>query len=489
MGVLTGLEPEKVFTWFEYISSVPHGSGNTKQISDLCVKFAEEHGLRYVQDDVNNVIIYAPASAGRDSEPTLILQGHMDMVCAKDPDRDIDMSTEPITLVNDGEFVYADGTSLGADDGIALAVAMAVLDSPEVSHPALECVFTVDEEVGMDGAFAIDGSLMTGRRMLNLDSEGEGIFTCGCAGGVRVNCSIPICRSGLGDGYTAYSIHIDGLLGGHSGGEIDKGRANSNVLMARMLYVITGGELDVRIMSFEGGKFDNAITNDTTAVVYVANKDTVSFENMIAEYAGIYADEYKSSDPDVRVTLEKLGADYQKPHSAPLDTDSTRRMLYGLWIIPYGVQEMSFDLPGLVQTSLNPGIVRLEKDMFEYSYSVRSSIASQKQMLVNKMKAIVESVGGTISTHGNYPGWAYAKVSPIRDHLARIYKDMTGKDAVVYATHGGLECGLFSEKLPGLDCIAIGAELYDIHSSREKVDVASVGRLWEFVKRILAERF
>lgn len=485
--VLGGLKPEKVFGMFEMLSSVPHGSGNTRAISDLCVSFAKEHGLRYVQDGLNNIVIYAPATAGREDEQTIVLQGHLDMVCAKDDDVEIDMATEPIRLFTDGKIVRAEGTTLGGDNCIAVAMALAVLDSPEISHPALECVFTVDEEVGMEGAAGIDASLITGRRFLNLDSDEEGVFTCGCAGGARVNCHVPICRCGLGDGYIGYTIRIDGLLGGHSGGEIQKGRGNSNVLMARMLYDLSE-DLDIRVMSFEGGRFDNAITNDTSAVVYIPKADAVSFENQVAEYAGIYADEYKSSDPDVHITLDKLTGREPKTFGAPLDSDSTHRILYALWIAPYGVQEMSMDLKGLVETSLNPGITRLEKDMFEFSYLVRSSVASRKKMLVDKLNAIIISVGGTTDTHGEYPGWQFARVSPLRDHCAGIYKEMTGREPLIYATHGGLECGLFSDKLPGLDCISLGADLFDLHSPRERMVVESVARTWEFLKRILEEK-
>ena len=477
--VLPSLEPKKVFEFFEYLSSVPHGSGNTKAVSDLCVDFAREHGLEWYQDDSNNVIIKKPATKGYENAPALILQGHLDMVCAKEPDDPTDMSKVPIKLAVDGDWIHAVGTSLGGDDGIAVAMALAVLDSDTLKHPALECVFTTDEETGMFGAVALDCSKLNGKRMLNLDSEEEGMLTCGCSGGARVNCDISAERADEGENAVRYFVKLGGLIGGHSGGDIDKGRANANKLLARFLYT-AAEQLDIRLVAMHGGKFDNVITTEATAEISLPSSQKAAFEALAHAYDGIYKNEYSASDAGVFLTAEKTDGTV-----APVTAEDTARILTALILLPQGVQEMSMDIKGLVQTSLNLGILTLDDGDFHCSFAVRSSILTQKEMLITRVKAAVEAVGGTVTVSSAYPGWQFAKVSPIRDIVADVFAEVYGKPAGITATHGGLECGLFIEKIPGLDAVSFGPDLRDIHSVRERMSAASVKRMYDALVKIL----
>lgn len=479
MAVLSDLKPKKVFEFFELLSSVPHGSGNTKQISDLCVNFAKERGLAYVQDELNNVVIYKKASAGYENAETVILQGHLDMVCAKDPDDPRDMSKEPIELVCDGEWVSAKGTSLGGDDCIAVAAAMAILDDDTLPHPALEAVFTVDEETGMEGASGIDPSLIHGRRMINLDSEEEGVFTVGCAGGLRVNCSIPAGREPAHKGETAYRVTVSGLLGGHSGAEIHLERGNSHMLMGRILRA-SARKYAIRLDRFEGGKFDNVIPSKTVADVVIPEKQASDFEKLLNDYDTILKTELASSDPGVNVAFEKIAL----PEN-PVNSAASQKILRALVMLPCGMMNKSMDIEGLTQTSLSMGIIRLGESSIDFCFFIRSSLESQKYYVAEKVRDIISSVGGTAVSNTGYPGWAYRKDSPLRDIAAQAYRELTGKEAAITATHGGLECGLLIDKLPGLDIISFGPDLRDIHSVRERMNIGSVGRMYELVCEIL----
>lgn len=475
MGILSELKPKKVFEYFEYLSSVPHGSGNTKQISDLCVKFALEHNLEYYQDELNNIIIIKPATAGYENSAPVIMQGHLDMVCAKDADCDIDMTKEGIRLAVDGDWVHAIGTSLGGDNIIAVAMIMAVLDSNELSHPRIEAVFTVDEETGMDGAMGLDVSRLQGKMLLNLDSEEDGVLTCGCAGGARVDCALPARREPVPEDYVTAKIVIDGLKGGHSGVDIDKGRASANQLMGRLLYNFSLAT-DLRLCEMSGGTLDNVIPLYAEATVAFPAADFEKIEDMAKEFDGIFKFEYSTADPGLNLTFSK--ADYT---GAAVCTEDTANMLLTMLIVPYGVQAMSMDIKGLVQTSLNMGVLRLCEDKLKFSFATRSSILSEKEMLIQRVCAIIGKMGGETNVRSKYPGWAYRKDSPLRDALAASYRDLTGKEAIISATHGGLECGLFIEKIPGLDCVSVGPDLCEVHSTRERLNVSSTARLWEVV--------
>ncbi len=478
MGILSELNPKRVFELFEYLSTVPHGSGNTKMISDLIVTFAKINLLRYVQDDLNNVVIYAPATEGYENADPVILQAHMDMVCAKRDGDPLDMSVTPIKLMTDGEWVWADGTSLGGDDTIGVACILALLEDKEAEHPALETVITVDEETGMNGAVGIDASLISGRRMLNLDSEEDGVFTCGCAGGKLVNCTLPVKRK-KARGYTCVSVTVSGLLGGHSGGDIHLERGNSHLLTVRFLRE-AARTLGIRLISIDGGKFDNVIPSMTEAVAAVPEKALDAFLTLAKEYDGIYKAEYQTSDPGVTLEAKVCECD-----TAPMTDETTKHVLRTIALLPCGVQNMSPDIAGLTETSLSMGIIKTNDDSVYFCEFVRSSVDTRKELVADKVITAVELAGGTVSIGHDYPGWAYKKDSPIRDISLEAYRAIAGTDAVISATHGGLECGLFSAKLTGLDCIAFGPELYDIHSVRERVNVASVAKMYKLICEIV----
>jgi len=478
MGILSNLEPKNVFYYFEQLCSVPHGSGNTKAVSDLCVAFAAEHGLRWRQDAVNNVIIWKDASAGYEAAAPVILQGHLDMVCAKTADCAKDMAREPIDLMTDGAYVWADKTSLGGDDGVAVAMVLAILADDALPHPPIEAVFTVDEEVGMDGATALDCSDLKGRRLLNIDSEDEGDFTVSCAGGVRVDSLLPATRRPL-DGQRVYAVTLSGALGGHSGVEIDKGRANAAHQLARALYMALDVCPSLRLADLRGGQFDNVICRACAALVAVDGGEAEALEDFARDFAATLKDEFAATEPELTLTCEPADAD------AAVSAADTARLLRTLFLLPQGVQEMSFDFPGLVRTSLNLGVIALEEEGLRYTCSVRSAVASQKERLRRLLRVLAESAGGTVSERGDYPGWAYRRDSALQALVLDAYRDLTGKEGRVSATHGGLECGLLIDKLPGLDALSLGPNLSDVHSPRERLDVASAARTYALVCEVL----
>ncbi len=479
MGVLSNCEPVKLFEYFEWLASVPHGSGNTDQISELCVSFAKEHGFKYVKDDLNNVVIFKPGSKGYENSEPVILQGHMDMVCAKEESCDIDMTRDGLKVQTDGEWVWADGTSLGADNGVAVASILAILDDDTIDHPPIEAAFTVDEETGMDGAAGLDVSVLKAKRLINMDSEEEGVFTVSCAGGVRVNCSLGAKRERASDDDVFFDICISGLLGGHSGVDIDKGHANANKLMARIL-LDTDKAIGIKLSELSGGTLDNVITLRADAKVAVHKDDADKFVGMVKEYDKIFKNEFSASDPNVCVDVAKAEASEEV-----VVDDDKKNIIFAMVTVPNGIEEMSFDIKGLVQTSLNLGITKLAAESFNFSFAVRSMFVTQKDMLVDRITAIVEKLGGSVSLYGDYPGWEFDRDSKLLELTKAVYREQAGEDGIVSAIHGGLECGLFINKMPGLDCISIGPELHDVHSTRERLHVQSTERMHKLVIEML----
>ena len=474
MAILEHLEPRGVFRFFEELCAIPHGSSNTKAVSDWLMDFARERGLEAYQDGLNNVIIIKEATSGYESAEPVILQGHMDMVCEKAPGCAKDMEKEGLDLAVDGDAVYAEGTTLGGDDGIAVAMALAILDADDIPHPRLEAVFTVDEEIGMLGATALDASMLRGRRMLNLDSEEEGVFTVGCAGGNLTQCTLPLTRAPYAG--KALTVTVGGLRGGHSGAEIDKGLGNANMLMGRLLYAASR-KAELRLVEVNGGLKDNAIPRETVATLVTTDPEAVLA--VCRELDAQLKNEYRTTDPDVFVTAAESTA------SLPMDDDTTRRVLCFLTCAPNGIQAMSADMPGLVQTSLNLGILKTEKDAVIASFCVRSSIDGQKQMLVERLTCMTEALGGTVEVFGDYSGWEYRPDSPLRELLVEVFTQQYGHAPRIEAIHAGVECGIFSGKLPGLDCVSMGPDLTEIHTCREKLYISSVQRLWTMVLETL----
>ena len=481
MGVLSNLEPQNVFHFFEEITKIPHGSGNVGQISDYLVKFARDRGLFCIQDELKNIIIVKEAVPGYEDEPTVILQGHMDMVAVKKPDCDIDMAKEGLRIAVRGDEIYAQGTSLGGDDGIAVAYALALLDSDTIKHPRLEVIVTVDEEVGMDGARGIDLSMLTGNRMVNLDSEDEGIFLTSCAGGARIKGKLPLSeaqRQGV-----AVEVTVGGLLGGHSGGEIHKERGNSNCLMGRLLYRLAE-TFDIGISRLQGGLADNAIPRETKAVLVVEERDKEAILDVVKTVEGEIRAELSSKDPGAF-----LAAGEGRPGSWLCTTaEDTAKAAAWLIALPNGVQTMSADMHGLVETSLNLGILSYEDGCLLADFSVRSSGESAKQALIDRLCAVIGLAGGSFSVSGDYPGWKYRKDSPLREKMTALYEKMYGKAPKVEAIHAGLECGILGSKIADLDCVSMGPDMKDIHTTEETLSISSTGRVWEFLVRLLEEK-
>lgn len=478
MGVLEGLEPIPVFHFFEEICKIPHGSGNEAAISDYLKQFAKERGLFCIQDEWKNIIIVKEAVPGKEAEETLILQGHMDMVAVKEPDCAVDLKKEPLRLIVDGDFISAEGTSLGGDDGIAVAYILALLDSKEISHPRLEAVLTVGEEVGMDGAREIDLSVLKGRRMLNLDNEEEGVLLTSCAGGLRADCKLPVTwekRSG-----SVLHVRVTGLQGGHSGAEIIKEGGNSNCLMGRVLNALIR-ETSASLITLEGGLADNAIPRQTDADVMIKEEEKEKCLAVLRNMEEAFGQELAVKDPGVRVVAEEKG----EQTTDCLREESMKKAVSYLMAMPNGIQAMSADVEGLVETSLNLGMLKLTEEYLRLTYAVRSSLESGKAAVRGRLAAISELAGAKMEVHGEYPGWAYRKDSPLRDKMVRIYEDLYGKKPQVQAIHAGLECGLFAGKLPGLDCISYGPDMKGIHTTEEVLSISSVRRVWEYLLEIL----
>ena len=472
---LAGLQPASVFKYFEEICAIPHGSRNTKAISDYLVDYAKAHDLRYVQDEANNVIIFQDGTCGYEDHDPVIIQGHMDMVGEKDADCPIDMAPPGLDLTHDGQYVWAKGTTLGGDDGIAIAYALALMDDTTIPHPPLEVIITVDEEIGMLGAAVVDLKDLKGRTLINIDSEEEGVFTVSCAGGATATISL------AGERRAVYGpcirLAVDGLQGGHSGVEIHKNRANANKIMGEFMSRIQA-LMPLCLTGFSGGSKDNAITRSCAANL-VAMGINLQRINTIAEE--LQAEIRKTYD-EPEVTVQAFDVDALGGNA--LTTEATAKVISLLCSVPNGVQSWSADIAGLVQTSLNLGVAKLGEAM-NLTFSVRSSVNQEKEDLLNKLKEIAAFHGASYSQMGEYPAWEYKADSKLRDVMVKTYTDMFGKEPEVVAIHAGLECGLLGEKLPGLDCVSIGPEMHDIHTSREKLGIASVERTWNFLLEVL----
>ena len=471
---------DHVLQYFREICAIPHGSYHIDEISDYLVSFAKNHSLAYRQDELKNVIIFKEASAGYENEPALILQGHMDMVAVSD-DPEKDMEKEGPKPVEEDGYLFSPNTSLGGDDGIAVAYALAILEADDLPHPALEAVFTVNEEVGMDGAVGIDLSDCKGKRLLNIDSEEEGVITVSCAGGIRLHAEF----EGKTEKLTAPCVFLslDGLLGGHSGAEIHKGRANAAHLMADILLEIAE-EYDVYLISMAAGEKDNAIPSSAGAEFLVTDlgdaDEFIGFAEHINEH---FKARYEGIEENISFT-----AGIQLPREEECFTyDDTERFLEYLVEAPDGVISMCEDID-MVQTSLNLGILKCTTDGMSADFALRSSVKEEKAELIKRLRSITETYGGEVSTSGDYPAWEYVKDSPFRDQVVRVYKECYKEDPVVTGIHAGLECGILSTKIPGLEAVSIGPNILDIHTTKEKLDIKSAKRTWEYILKLLSEK-
>ncbi len=467
--MLENLSPTRVFHFFEEIAAIPHGSGHTDAISEYCVRFAAAHGLACEKDALNNVLIRKPASAGYGEHPTVILQGHLDMVCEKTADSTHDFATDGLKLCVQGDLLTAEDTTLGADDGIAVAMILAILEDDTLPHPPLEALFTVDEEVGMDGAQAVDVTRLHGSTLINLDSGEEGVLTVGCAGGAKVDLHLPIRTEP--NTLPCWRIALSGLAGGHSGIDIHKGRQNADVLIGRLLELLP---FTFRLVSVEGGYKDNVIPNACTCVIACAD-DPTAFTASYVQNTRI------PTDAGLTASVAPTAS------AVCLDAASTAQAVHLLTSLPSGVITMSREIRGQVQSSMNIGVVATEKDALHIVLSVRSSVAAEKQVMLEHLQAIAGDVGAAFSTHGDYPAWEYRQDSRLRETMVRVYTALYGKPPVVETVHAGLECGLFSEKIPGFDAVSMGPDMWDIHTVNERLSVASTARTYTYVCEILKE--
>lgn len=473
-NILEGLEPQSVLNYFEQISRIPRGSGNEKAISDYLCNFAKELNLEYIQDEHLNVIIKKKATEGYENCPGVIIQGHMDMVCEKNKSSNHDFLNDPIQLRVDGDMIYATDTTLGADDGIAVAYAMAILASDDIKHPALEVLITTDEEVGMTGAINLDASNLNGKYMINIDSEEEGFILVGCAGGNRNCISLPL--EFTNSDKQGILIELKGLLGGHSGSEIDKNHANSNKLMGRILNLL---DVDYDLVSINGGLKQNAIPRECDAIVVVDKKDMDEFKAQISDIQKIFNHEYQVSDPDIKIEISEASFD------KVLTDDCKDKIIKILNLIPNGVQTMCADIPGLVESSTNIGVVTTKENTILFENATRSSIGTRREDINYKIKLLADCVGADYEETDPYPEWERAIDSKLEKISLETYKNLTGKDAQIITIHAGLECGLFLQKMEACEAISIGPDTYDAHTPNEHISISSIKNVWDYLIALL----
>lgn len=473
--VLENLKPEKVFYYFEEITKIPHGSKNEKQISDYIYNLCKSKGLDVVQDNAMNIIIHKPATKGYENADMVLLQGHMDMVCEKNEGVEHDFAKDPLKLrIIDGK-IYATGTTLGADNGIAVAMMLAILDSDDLKHPALEMLITVDEEMGMTGVQKLDGNMIKAKHLINLDSEEEGVLTAGCSGGAEIEFNIPIVKSSSKYN-NSYLIKVSGLLGGHSGSDIHKEKGNSNKILARMLYDMLN---DIELVSFNGGSKPNAIPREAKAIINLDDVDMI--KEKIDKWNKIIKNEYSFTDPNVNITVEAVDK-----INEVMTKEVAEKIVACINIVTFGVMSKSTAID-LVISSNNLGIVTTEADKVVINCHPRSSVMSIiTESFVPSMKQLAKYLNIEFVAKDFYPGWEYAKDSEIRDICAKTYKEITGNDAEIVAIHAGLECGYLLEKCKSLvDAISIGPNMADVHSPNEHLEIESVERSYNYLCEIL----
>ena len=471
-----------IFKYFEEISSIPRGSFNEKAISDYLYDFAKQNNLEVIQDEALNIIIKKPATVGYENSKAVILQGHMDMVCEKNSDTVHNFEKDPIKLRTIDDYIYATDTTLGADNGIALAYMLAILASKDIAHPPLEMLITSEEEVGMGGANALDPKNLKGAYLINLDSEDEGTFLVSCAGGIRTKQVNNITWSKPKSDYEAYTLKIRGLKGGHSGCDIHLQRGNANKLMGRLLYAIST-VINLDIYSINGGSKMNAIPRESDAIIGVPVSEVSLLQSELAKFTNIIKNELRVSDANIAILLEKTQETLPKCFSE----ETKKTAIASLVLIPNGVQSMSLDIKDLVQSSTNLGVVITSDNEISFESAVRSCVKSLKYDILNEMKVIADTLKVDFYSDSDYPEWAYNSDSKLREVCANTYKKMYDKEATISAIHAGLECGLFLEKMPHLDAISFGPNMADIHTPNEHLSISSSKRVYNYLLKVLEE--
>ena len=482
-GVLQDIEPIEVFKYFEEISSIPRESGNEKEISDYLVSFAKQYNLEAIQDKELNVVIRKKGTEGFENSPGVILQGHMDMVCEKNSGVEHDFTKDPLKLKVVDDMIYATGTTLGGDDGIAVAMGLAILASKNIPHPPMELLVTTSEETGMNGAVALDPQNIKGKILINIDSEEEGELLVSCAGGCSAKASIPINWDNPDKSDKVFSIKIKGLKGGHSGAEIHKGRANANKIMARVLKNLKE-DTDFKIYKIEGGTKHNVIASDSEAIIVLCSKYESIVKDKVTMLEKVLKDEFKTSDSDLKIEVQSIDILPEKVMS----NDTTENVINFMYLIPNGVQSMSMDIEGLVESSLNLGTVVTRENSVECLSSIRSSVRSLRDNIFSVILTIGNFTKAKVVAESSYPEWKYRDDSKIREVMVGVYERLFGKKPVISAIHAGLECGIFSEKFNDeLDMISMGPNILDIHSPDEHLSISSTQRIWKYLLEVLKE--
>ncbi|MCP4149999.1 MAG: aminoacyl-histidine dipeptidase [bacterium] len=474
---------KKVLECFEELSKIPRCSKNEDQIAEWLVNWAKEHSFEYKIDKVKNIVIKIPATPGYENSPITVIQGHMDMVCEKTPDSTHDFSKDPIKFVFEGEWLTADKTTLGADNGIAIAMAMVMALDKDVVHPPMELFFTVDEETGLTGVNAMEPGFIEGKLLINVDSEDEGVFTVGCAGGINSHLTLPLEFEDVPAGYKQYKIKAGGMKGGHSGIDIALGKANVIRILARSLGQIKDENIDIRIADVKGGSAHNAIPRDSEAVVFIPESDAQKAKDIIAEYTKIFNTEFKNTDPELAVTIEENNDDYKKVTSAA----KTDKVIEFFQVIPHGVEAMSSDIEGLVETSNNFANVKIEDDKVKVLTSQRSSSTTKLKAHTARVESTGKLAGGEGYSSGGHPPWQPNMDSPLLAKSIKLYEKMFDKKPAVEIIHAGLECGIIADKNPGMDMISIGPDLRFPHCPDEKIHVGAIGKVWDFIVELLKE--
>ncbi len=475
---LETLKPQRVFNYFEQLSAIPRGSGNMKGISQFCVNFAKQNNLKYICDDADNVIIYKDATTGYELSAPIILQGHIDMVCQKTPESNINFETDGLDIFKDGDFVSAKDTTLGADNGIAVAMILAILESDGYNHPPIEAVFTTDEEIGMIGAGKLDCTKLSGKRMINIDSENSELLTVSCAGGSDLRIIIPIKRTKVFGKKVV--ITLKGLRGGHSGVEIDKGRINANILAGRILnYAQKLCDFDV--VSINGGDKGNAITPMCEIEMVLDN--TEEFISKIEDYFAVIKKEIAEVEKGASISI-RVG---DEGSFEVVDKENKDKLIYLLMTVPNGVIRMSAEIEGLVETSLNLGILKTEKENVILHFALRSNKQSAMEFLEERLTIIASYNDCNVEVSGHYPPWEYKDNSPLQKLYIDTYEQHFGKKPDVIAIHAGLECGVFASKISDFDCISIGPDMYGIHTVDEKLSISSTNSFFELLVDMLSK--
>lgn len=482
MSVLKDVEPAGVLKLFEEISAIPRGSGNTEAICSFCTEFAEERKLKHHRDKAGNLVIWKEGSPGYEDSETLIIQGHLDMVCVKNSESGKNMEEEGLELMLENGIISADGTSLGADDGIAVAFALAILESNEISHPPLEVVLTADEETGMAGAMNLDLSILKGRKLLNLDYEVEGVVIAGCAGAINCSMIIPLREENVSCALFSKrcTMRLDGCRGGHSGLEIDKGRANA-IIMAARIYAKLHRSVDIRMLSFEGGEKANVIPQSAQISFVLRESDVQKVCSAAEEEMETIRKTLGQFDPDIELTL----AFDDNTNCRVFSDDSSGNIMDAVQISPNGVMNYSPDIRNAVQTSSNLGVIGLYGSRCRVEYMIRSSVSEESNYVMARLQMIADKVDGKMIKESEFPSWPVEHASELRRIYSESYKSLFGKIPETEAIHGGLECGIFAEGIQNIDCISYGPQIEDIHSVHERVAVDSIDRTWKLTKEIL----